>query len=167
MIWSQFTISEERASELVKSAGHDLSFLLREDDVLLGNVILTVYRKKYTLAVPAEYCHKLRDFITPDDFCEVYERDRPEDFSYQRYKSLHRGRGEPGQKQRYEVCRFCWARPPITDDGRCEFCLHAKAHELEDKERNLSRMGTEFIGRKVRSSQVLGGTCELNSDGDG
>jgi hypothetical protein len=168
MIWSQLTISQERASEIAQSVEHDLKWLHEEGDILLGKyVILTIYRERYTLAVPVEYCYLFTKLITSDEFCDVYETYRTHDFSSKRYKILHHAASKQSIKKEEErVCRFCWQRPPVTKDGRCEHCRDAIAREVTSDTRTLSSKFAEHVGRKSRPTQVLGGCCELNSDGD-
>jgi hypothetical protein len=170
VICSQLTISKERASEIAENAEHDLEWLNEEGDILVGRyVILTVYKKRYTLVTPVEYCYLLKNLITSDEFCDVYEIDRPENFSEQRHNKLccaARARKRDIKKEEERVCRFCWQRPPVTKDGRCEQCRNAVAREVTSDMRTLSSKCTEYAGRKSRSTQVLGGCCEFGSDRD-
>jgi hypothetical protein len=168
MICSQLTISKERASEIAQSVEHNLKWLHEEGDIPLGrHVVLTIYREQYTLSVPVEYCYLFRNLITSDEFCDVYEVNRKYGFSDQRYKSLHNTANKKDIKKEEEmVCRFCWQRPPVTKDGRCENCRNVVAREVTSDIRTLSSKFTEHAGRKSRSAQVLGGCCELNLDMD-
>jgi hypothetical protein len=169
MICSQLTISQERASELAQNVEHDLKWLHEEGDIPLGrHVVLTIYKKQYTLSAPVEYCYLFRNLISSDEFCDVYEVNRQYDFSDQRYKALHRTANKQKIKKEEErVCRFCWQRPPVMKDGRCENCRDAVVREVTSDTRTISSKCTEHVGRKSRSTQVLGGCCELNSDRDG
>ena len=65
-------------------------------------------------------------------------------------------------------CAKCRANPAVTRDGRfCLSCLRDLLREQSPASRDLSRRGSEHIGRPARSSALLGGTADTaGGDGD-
>jgi hypothetical protein len=142
--------------------------------------MLTLYEDNYNLSVLALYRSELENILTASELRHVFETDDPLDWGELRIRKLEENRQkktkgkkrhreeEPkkSKKPKYELCRFCWERPPITDDGRCKRCLDATEDSGTADGRSLSRKWTEHIGRKARSTQILGGTCELDPHDD-
>jgi len=63
-------------------------------------------------------------------------------------------------------CCWCVGERAVTTDRRfCKKCLREFIRELSPKSRDLNRQGTETIGRRMRSSAVLGG-CPSTNDPD-
>tara|TARA_B100000686_G_C16732229_1_gene941387 strand:+ start:213 stop:479 length:267 start_codon:yes stop_codon:yes gene_type:complete len=64
------------------------------------------------------------------------------------------------------MCAECAKRAAETNDGRfCEKCqkrLILNEYNSLVRTRDLSRRGTEEIGRSARDPQALGGSAELN-----
>jgi hypothetical protein len=182
MQWLRVRINKEWASEIVRSFGYNLNHVRHYANVYLDeHLMLTMFEENYNLSVPVSYRSELENVLTTSEFRHVFETDDPPEWGESRIQKLEENRQkktkskkrhkeeEPKKpkKPKYELCRFCWERPPITDDGRCERCLNAKEDDGTVDDRSLSRKWTEHIGRKARSTQILGGVCELDPHDEG
>jgi len=68
------------------------------------------------------------------------------------------------------MCAECGEREAKTNDGRfCKKCIGLRLlneYSSLSNLRDLSRKGTEEIDRAARDTKSLGGSAELNDDGD-
>jgi len=63
------------------------------------------------------------------------------------------------------ACCRCVKRPAVTNDGRfCKQCLGAIVREMTPSTRDLSRRGTDEIGRRARASQTLSGAPDMQTE---